>query len=1184
MPIFSNLYSNLARQGLHKSVTHGYIQSIAASAQQAGLSTYSNQQRPELGRRASRLPKLNHQFQNAFQTSTTSVPANPPPETHVEKRVVGDAGLDAYFDAWKHQQQRAAEGEKEWKQFQFTKCIEWKQSTDAEEFPAYEEPEIDIQSLDPTRATLTRAFTASDVDNFRKTHTVEEEAAALAQIDAAITEEIRNRKSNSAVSGLRGSTPISRPVSPHTVESATERSPLSSTTTVSVTASAQSESYAEHLMKLADAQRYVEIPAVFEAMLVAGIKPTANAYNALLSAAIYLPAEKLQIIPKALDVYADMLRRKVSPNAHTYNTLVQLLAARSLEISSLKRILEAKRVRFGGMEEAGKFMFASNELEYAILAEDDRLDLAVKLFDASRSAREDRAFTQATYSQLISACAGAGRVSDMIRMYEHMQASNVIPLTATFPPMINGFAMMGDLSSAVDYYNKYKSLAVAHDNGDIELSDRHDAPVYAAVVKAYIDSDKLAGAELFYKRIMETYASESDSLRDVILSRGFVQGMLDQGVLPEALGWAEGLQHPTKALMMSKIATIAADKGDSLTAHAAFEQVPLEYDGIVSSAMAMLAMNIRDGDVAAAQRFWQILCRPEVKATSAFIEPTAMYAVALIGSGHVEEGLSQANQMFSRIRASNPESGALLAGEIEEGIDVVSRFMAIRGISAPQQLPQDLPTFHPAFVPMPFVPVAPAFENSFDPYAASTDFKGSALIIDELERGMGGRAKSNRLREALTRFRNMRRAGRHPRYITYAKLIAAAARDDQINLVHDILGMARTDVPLLPEYPVVRYGWVSILDAMVGACLTLGKRDLAGRYHQELLDMGAAPTANTYGLYITTLKESAKTFDEATEAVKIFHRAKSEGVEPSSFLYNALIGKLGKARRIDDCLFYFAEMRGHGIAPTSVTYGTIVNALCRVSDEKFAEELFEEMESMPNYKARPAPYNSLMQFFLTTKRDKAKVLAYYDRMQSKGIQPTNHTYKLLVDTHATLEPVNMAAAEAVLDMIRQSGDKPETVHYSSLIHAKGCVLHDMDGARAVFDSVLADSSIRPQACLYQALLESMVANHLVSDSGPILGDMRRRGVEVTPYIANTLIHGWANEKKIERSKDIFDAIGLSKREPSTYEAMTRAYLAVSDREGAKAIVAEMMSRGYPGAVAHKISDLVGGGHAEAVQL
>jgi pentatricopeptide repeat protein len=367
---------------------------------------------------------------------------------------------------------------------------------------------------------------------------------------------------------------------------------------------------------------------------------------------------------------------------------------------------------------------------------------------------------------------------------------------------------------------------------------------------------------------------------------------------------------------------------------------------------------------------------------------------------------------------------------------------------------------------------------------------------------------------------------------------------------------------------------------MVGACLTLGNRALAAQYHQELLDMGAAPTANTFGLYITTLKESTKTFDEATEAVKIFHRAKTEGVEPSSFLYNALIGKLGKARRIDDCLFYFAEMRSLGIRPTSVTYGTIVNALCRVSDEKFAEELFEEMEAMPNYKARPAPYNSLMQFFLTTKRDKSKVLAYYERMKAKGIEPTNHTYKLLVDTHATLEPINMEAAEAVLDVIRSTGQRPEPVHYSSLIHAKGCVLHDMEGARAVFDSVMADKSIRPQACLYQALFESMVANHRVADTEPVLHEMAARGVDMTPYIANTLIHGWANESNIEKSKAIFASVGREKREPSTYEAMTRAYLAVEDRLNAKAVVQEMLSRGYPSAVSNKILELLGGGNPE----
>jgi pentatricopeptide repeat protein len=1169
MPIYSNLYSNLARQGFAKTFTHGYAQSVVAATHPQ---VYASNNRPGFGlhRRASKLDSYpKYHFQNAFHSSaqSSSIAVQ---EARPEKN---GSGLDAYFDAWK-KHQASGEPEKEWTQFQFQKLIEWKPSSI--QVDQQDRSNVEGNAAEETPKSVVRAYGQLDP----------EEEAALAKIDEAIEKEIRSRNDQAifeaelSVVAARVPTPtVAANQSPAlSSETGFKESPTRFATTISKASPAelQSQSYADHLTKLSEGGRYAEIPAVFEAMLVAGIQPTADAYNALLDAAIHLPVESIQVVPKALDVYSDMLRRKVLPNTSTYNTLINLVSSRSLEISSLKQSLEEKRVRFGGMEEAGKFMFASNEFELAILAEDDRLDLAMRLFEASIAYHKGRSYPPETYHQLISACSEAGRLPDMVRLYEHMETSKIVPIAGTFPPMIKGFAQTGDLSSAVECYNEYKELAVAADQGKLILSDRQDAQIYAAVIKAYVTSDKLEGAMKFYERIAEEYGANASTLRDSIILEGFVQGMLERGMLPEALGWAGVLDSSSNAVAMSKVASLAADKGDKLTAVAAFANISPNFPGIATPTMALLALHVREGDVPAAQRYWQILSNPEMSVSSSFIEPTAMYAVAMIGSGKIMEGLTQAEQMFTRIRSFAVDANAHLNDEIEEGVEFINRFMAARGVADPREVAVESPIYQQSFTLSPY-PTAPTYEDTFDPYAASTDFKGSALIADELERGNGGRAKVSRLNEALGRFRNMRRAGRHPRYITYAKLISAAAREERINLVHDILGMARSDIPLLPQYSVVRYGWVSILDAMVGACLTLGNRTLAAQYHQELLDMGAAPTANTFGLYITTMKESTKTFDEATEAVKIFHRAKSEGVEPSSFLYNALIGKLGKARRIDDCLFYFAEMRSLGIRPTSVTYGTIVNALCRVSDEKFAEELFEEMETMPNYKARPAPYNSLMQFFLTTKRDKSKVLAYYERMKSKGIQPTNHTYKLLVDTHATLEPVNMAAAEAVLDVIRSTGQKPEAVHYSSLIHAKGCVLHDMEGARAVFDSVMADSSLRPQACLYQALFESMVANHRVAETEPVLRDMSARRVDMTPYIANTLIHGWANELNIDKSKAIFASVGREKREPSTYEAMTRAYLAVEDRASAQGVVQEMLSRGYPGAVSNKILDILGGG-------
>ena len=475
----------------------------------------------------------------------------------------------------------------------------------------------------------------------------------------------------------------------------------------------------------------------------------------------------------------------------------------------------------------------------------------------------------------------------------------------------------------------------------------------------------------------------------------------------------------------------------------------------------------------------------------------------------------------------------------------------------------------------PVMAQAPARESPqsaqlYDPYGHTTDHRASR-VISELIESTNGRIE-NHINEAMSRLKNVRRMGRHLQYSAYAKLITAAGKAKKSSLMHEILAMAQTDVPFNPAVPAVRSGWVSIYDSMIAACLSVGERQLAAKFHNGLLSMGAAPSANTFGIYITTLEG---TFDEATEAVKIFQRAMTEGVTPTVFLFNAVIGKLGKARRIDDCLQYFGQMQNLGIRPSSVTYGTLVNALCRTSEETFAVEIFDEMEAAPNYRPRPAPYNSIIQYFLNTKRDRAKVLQYYGRMRSRDIKPTSHTYKLLIESYATLEPINLTAAETVLEDMKANGVFPEAVHYGSLIHAKGCVLSDMAGARAVFDSVLADSSVRPTDNLYQNLLEAMVANHQVAETDAILKDMHSRGIRTTPYIANTLIHGWAGAGNIQKAKSIYDSLGAEKREPSTYEAMTRAFLSFEDHTAAQAVVKEMLSKGYPSAVADKVLGLIG---------
>ncbi|EEH06717.1 pentatricopeptide repeat protein [Histoplasma capsulatum G186AR] len=1304
-------FTHLARQAFTKTFVHGYAQSVVAASQSSYASTNTSlNQFTNLPAKYTRTAQLQNAFQNASGSSSAGSKTG-----HGSSGNSGsDSGLAAYYAAWQQAQQNGDEND--WHQFQFRKRIGWKPSSqDAKESEGSTESN---KNVSPLSASQTKVDISShdpkETRDFRKVESVAVDADVSAQVDEAVAREIQQIHDAEALSQVEEEPDVSTAESTNGVESieATSSKPTpessleepsleldESSKDVEILKKVQAQS--GRVMQLADTKQYSLVPGAFESILKEGLVPTVGAYNALLEAAIHLHTDIYHAVPKALDVYSDMLRRSVLPNEQTYTILVQLLASRALKTFQSIQILDEQRARYGGMEEEGKFMFQSSEAEHELLSEDHSLSIAMKLFNAATSHHADILFPLETYCTLITACAKRGEVEQMIKIFAHMETHKVVPHATIFPSMIDAFAANGDLKSAVECYNEYKALAIADDSGVFGIIERRDAEVYAALIKAYLSCGKEAGALRFFDKIRSSFdevkedrEARKSAVEDVVVKDGLMQHAIKTGSFSEALKTArEYLSKTGLESTSARICMAAADSGNIAVASEAYDLLPLESPATMGPASAMLALHIRQGHLASAKPFWAVLSSPS-HATPDLIHPTAMYTVALLKSGQVEEGLMEARKMFTRIRNSvdSKQAQAHLREEIDETIDLLGRVMiessavlsahasmtliwamiengglvspvaehviASLGPSGISQLSiQDLtlalqvqagmlvntselfdaanparfahmlelalaagipmhtlksrvleeailkiadsrpdlvqrwrgyvqsPVDNSSFVPARYTPVPQpspdskptTHEDTFDPYAHATDFRGSAVIADILENA-SGRAE-NQLNDAMIKFKNMRRIGRHPRYITYAKLIAAAAKCGRVDLVHEILGMARHDVPLIPQYKVVKYGWTSILDAMVAASLTLGERGQAAKYHQELNNIGSAPSANTFGLYITTLKESTKTFDEATEAVKIFHRAISEGVDPTSFLYNALIGKLGKARRIDDCLLYFAEMRANGIRPTSVTYGTIVNALCRVSDERFAEEMFDEMESMPNYKPRPAPYNSIIQYFLNTKRDRSKVLAYYERMKTKHIQPTMHTYKLLIDAYASLEPVDMKAAEEVLDTIRSTGKQPEAVHFASLIHAKGCVMHDMDGARKIFDSVISSRHVQPQPCLYQALFEAMVANHKVSATAELLKHMVSRNVEMTPYIANTLIHGWAADGNIANALSVYNGIGISKREPSTYEAMTRAFLAAEDRQGASGVVQEMLSRGYPSAVTGKVLELVGGGTA-----
>lgn len=421
--------------------------------------------------------------------------------------------------------------------------------------------------------------------------------------------------------------------------------------------------------------------------------------------------------------------------------------------------------------------------------------------------------------------------------------------------------------------------------------------------------------------------------------------------------------------------------------------------------------------------------------------------------------------------------------------------------------------------------------------------------------------------------------------------------------------------------------WTHLEDCMMTALSHATLEDRANIHRLRIIALGKAPSASAYAALIATIQERT---DDAVVAEELFNESQKLGVRPNTYLYNTIISKLSRARKAEQALRLFDEMQKSNLRPSSVTYGAAINACVRTGDESRATQLFAEMESQPMFQPRVPPYNTMIQYYVHSVRNRDKALLYYEKMQHAGVRPSAHTYKLLLDAWGTIEPIQPERQQALF--ARLSADRlvgVQGTHWASLIHTQGVVLRDLDQAKEIFDSI-ADraptvprgksfTSTVPDAVVYEALFAVFVA-HGRTDLMPIyLSRMVSQGIWPTAYIANFLIKGYAQDGPmgLVEARRVFDAMidppagiaasgnhlprhhgagalgmrreriairsdsssneldranvlgALVNREPSTYEAMIGAELAYGHIERAQKILTRMKARAFPAALLNR---------------
>ena len=363
-----------------------------------------------------------------------------------------------------------------------------------------------------------------------------------------------------------------------------------------------------------------------------------------------------------------------------------------------------------------------------------------------------------------------------------------------------------------------------------------------------------------------------------------------------------------------------------------------------------------------------------------------------------------------------------------------------------------------------------------------------------------------------------------------------------------------------------------------------GDMDKAKVYYDRIKVSGHYPDSNGYA---SLLLGSAKcATDEATDALVIYEEAKRHHVKPTTFFYNVVISKLAKARKLDCALALFDEMRLFKIPANSITYGAIISASVRSGSEGQSRRLFGEMLSSSSYQPRVGPFNNMMQFYVRQHPNRERVLEYFSELRRRHIKPSPHSYKLLMEAYTHIAPYDMPMAHKLLsDMERCDRIHPQATHYATLIYSYGILQRDVQSAERVFYE-MKRSKVYPDEAVYQAMIDTLISNDSLEKAEVVYYEEMQKDTRLqksgSPYIENLLIRGYGEKGLLEKAETIFNNMSDDKskyhfkviREPSTFEAMIRAYLENSQIDKAKSILDKMVKRDFPPKVIGVVADLV----------
>lgn len=336
-----------------------------------------------------------------------------------------------------------------------------------------------------------------------------------------------------------------------------------------------------------------------------------------------------------------------------------------------------------------------------------------------------------------------------------------------------------------------------------------------------------------------------------------------------------------------------------------------------------------------------------------------------------------------------------------------------------------------------------------------------------------------------------------------------------------------------------------------------------------------------------------------------FHAVKDAGGSIEAPVCNALLTGLAAIRDFARMNLLFSEMKGLGVRPNVVTFGILINHLCKSRRLDDALNVLDAMSS-PDSGVTPDTiiFNTLIDGLCKAGRLQDG-LSLLDRMKSShACDPNSVTYNTLIDAFCKAAELNMAhelltrmekervAVDVVtlntfvngmcrhgmigsaLDFFRKKKvEWPEVkgnaITYSTLI---GAFLHSNNVGRAatLFDEMIKEG-VSPDSTTYFTLISGLAQVGKLDDAYSNVSLMRKNGFRVDIKSYNTLISGFCKKKRLDKAFEIHDEMCKAGLRPDifTYNTLIDAFCKAGNFSKANKFLGEMVDDGCkPNAVTY----------------